>query len=297
MFAMHGYQLQVATGRAPRTLPKIRVGDLLGQSQSMPALKLPPLMMNSDLKNTFNPPPPANDRYHHQSNNNTADTSKSSGFDVKDADGNSSQGSKPLSRKQSREGLTIETVPYSINAQADPNAVFYTTEIGTAPFWYVAKRKQRLKKLEPVWAHSSGKKRGGNTRNRDGGMSGGGMQGGAEGNLSNNSEEGIPLTAELLAAMDKMSPVNQRGKEIRKLLSQHGGPFTAKAEGIKKVENEWKTVRQTTPVKQQRDQSLAEQLKAVGGKLERDANKGSKGTNASGSSGGNNNSADGSGAN
>lgn len=37
------------------------------------------------------------------------------------------------------------------------------------------------------------------------------------------------------------------GRAVRKLLCDHGGPFTEKAQCIRRVDDEWKAVRQTTP--------------------------------------------------
>eukprot|EP00392_Amoebophrya_sp_AT5.2_P008847 g8875.t1 len=72
-----------------------------------------------------------------------------------------------------------------------------------------------------------------------------------------------PITQELLARMEAMPPVvvqdKQKPREIRRLLGQHGGPFTTKAEGIKKVDGEWKSVRQCTPVLGER-KDMAQQL-------------------------------------
>lgn len=63
----------------------------------------------------------------------------------------------------------------------------------------------------------------------------------------NGSAAQAGLTKELLEQIEKMSPCNQRGREIGKILKKHGGPFTNKCESIKKVEGEWKSVRQCTP--------------------------------------------------
>ncbi|CAD7970548.1 unnamed protein product [Amoebophrya sp. A25] len=69
-----------------------------------------------------------------------------------------------------------------------------------------------------------------------------------------------PITEELLARMEAMSPVQQqKGREIKRMLGQMGGPFTVKAEGIKKVEGEWKSVRQCTPIQGER-KDMARQL-------------------------------------
>jgi hypothetical protein len=128
-------------------------------------------------------------------------------------------------------GLQQASSSHLLAASASLPTLYHFTE-GNKPAqqWYVAKRKPKLQKLEPVFGQAPvGKKR-----------------------SANKKAPEQPLTKELLDAMEKMSPVNQRGKEIKKLLSAHGGPFTAKAEGIKKVDQEWKSVRQCTPIQDKR---------------------------------------------
>lgn len=56
------------------------------------------------------------------------------------------------------------------------------------------------------------------------------------------------LTKELLEGLnDGETSTNVNTKNISRMLKDYGGPFTAQAEAIKKVENEWKSVRQVTP--------------------------------------------------
>merc|ERR1712196_484456 len=61
-----------------------------------------------------------------------------------------------------------------------------------------------------------------------------------------------PITRELLESLEPAtnhanSGTAQRGRELAKTLKQWGGPFTSKAENIKRVEGEWKSVRHGTP--------------------------------------------------
>lgn len=52
-------------------------------------------------------------------------------------------------------------------------------------------------------------------------------------------EPGLPtITPELLKEIDKRSPLRSGATEIRKILSQAGGPFAKKPDGIKRVEGE-----------------------------------------------------------
>ncbi|CAD7969213.1 unnamed protein product [Amoebophrya sp. A120] len=104
-------------------------------------------------------------------------------------------------------------------------------------FWFVSKRNPRAAQLEPIWYAKKT-------------------------TMPATSLDCQPITEELLARMEQMSPPTKkdnRPREIRRLLGQHGGPFTAKAEGIKKVEGEWKSVRQCTPVLGER-KDMAQQL-------------------------------------